>query len=143
MGTGRGCGVGSGSKAPFTLAISSPFTIGLSNNPPAGVTVISFSITITGAVLQPGNVALISTPQTIELTQLQTDNYVIGTTTVASGNYTSLDVTFANPDMTIYNGAGSVANCTVGTICEFQPTLAVSSVTLSPSLALSANTPAN
>jgi hypothetical protein len=142
MGTGRGCGVASGSNAPFTLAISSPFTIGLSDNPPAGVTVISFSITITGAVLQPGNVALISTPQTIELTQLQTDNYVIGTSTVASGNYTSLDVTFANPDMTIYNGAGSVANCTVGTICEIQPTLAVSSVTLSPSLALSANTPA-
>ncbi len=142
MGTGRGCGVTSGSTAPFTLAISSPFTLGLSDNAPAGVTVISFRISITGAVLQPGNVSLISTPQTIELTQLQTDNYIIGTTTVAAGNYTSLDITFANPDMTIYNGAGSAANCTVGTICEIQPTLAVSSVTLSPSLTLSANTPA-
>ena len=142
MGTGRGCGVTSGSNAPFTLAISSPFTLGLSDNAPAGVTVISFRVTITGAVLQPGNVSLISTPQTIELTQLQTDNYIVGTNTVAAGNYTNLDITFANPDMTIYNGAGSAANCTAGTICEIQPTLAISSVTLSPSLTLSANTPA-
>jgi hypothetical protein len=139
---GSGGGIGSGSAAPFTLAISSPFTIGTVDNVPSGITVISFRIMITGAVLQPGNVSLISSPQTIELTQLQTDNYIIGTTNVPTANYTSLDITFANPDMTIYNGAGSVANCTVGTICEIQPALAVSSVTLSPTLTLTANTPA-
>ncbi|MGA8267064.1 MAG: hypothetical protein WB787_04830 [Candidatus Acidiferrales bacterium] len=139
---GSGGSLGSGSSAPFTLAISSPFTIGTVDNPPSGVTVISFRIMVTGAVLQPGNVSLITTPQTIELTQLQTDNFILGTTNVPTGNYTSLDLTLANPDMTIYNGAGSVANCAVGTICELQPTLTVSSVTLSPAVTISANAPA-
>ncbi|MFZ0035795.1 MAG: hypothetical protein WAK91_00115, partial [Candidatus Acidiferrales bacterium] len=139
---GSGGSLGSGSSAPFTLAISSPFTIGTVDNPPSGVTVISFRIMVTGAVLQPGNVSLITTPQTIELTQLQTDNFTLGTTNVPTGNYTSLDLTLANPDMTIYNGAGSVANCAVGTICELQPTLTVSSVTLSPAVTISANAPA-
>jgi hypothetical protein len=137
-----GGGASAGSSAPVTLAITSPFTLGTSNNLPSGVTVISFKITLTGAVLQPGNVSIISSPQTIELTQLQTDNYLIGTKTVATGSYTSLNLTFANPDMTIFNGAGSVASCTLNTICEFQPTLTVSSVSLSPSLTLMANTPA-
>jgi hypothetical protein len=137
-----GGGASAGSSAPVTLAITSPFTLGSSNNQPSGVTVISFKITLTGAVLQPGNVSLISGSQTIELTQLQTDNYLIGTKTVATGNYTSLNLTFANPDMTIFNGAGSVSSCTVNTICEFQPTLTVSSVSLSPSLTLTANSPA-
>ena len=139
---GNGGGIGAGSSAPFTLAITSPFTIGTVDNVPSGITVISFRIMITGAVLQPGNVSLISSPQTIELTQLQTDNAIIGTTNVPTGNYTSLDITFANPDMTIYNGAGSVESCAVGTICEVQPALDTSSVTLSPTVALTANTPA-
>ena len=137
----NGGGTTGGNTAPLTLALTAPFTLGTSNNPPAGITVLSFEITITSAVLQPGNVSLIDSPQTIELTQLQTDSVLLTSKTVATGNYTSLVLTFANPDMTIYNGAGSVANCTVGTVCEFGPTLSVSSVTLSPALTLTANTP--
>lgn len=139
---GSGRGVGAGSTAPFTLAISAPFTLGTQNNQPTGVTVLSFRISLTGAVLQPGNVSLISSPQTIELTQLQTDNFLIGTTNIRTANYDSLELTFANPDMTIFSGPGSVANCTLNTICEIQPTLTVSSLTLSPALTLTANTPA-
>ncbi len=133
--------VGGGSSAPVTLTLSAPFTLGTQNNQPSGVTVISFQITLTGAVLQPGNVSLISSPQTIELTQLQTDNFLLETLNVPTGNYTSLDLTFSNPDMTIYNGPGSVANCTANTICEFQPVLTTSTVTLSPSLTLTAGAP--
>ena len=137
----EGSGVGAGTTAPFTLAITSPFTLGTTDDLPSNYTVLSFRITVTSAVLQPGNVSLISSPETIELTQLQTDNFDIATKDVATGNYTSLDVTFANPDMTIYNGAQSISNCAIGAICEMQPVLDTASFSLAPALTLTANTP--
>jgi hypothetical protein len=139
---GGGGSIGGGSSAPVTLTMNAPFTLGTVNNQPTGVTVISFRITLTGAVLEPGNVSLLSSPQTIELTQLQTDNYVIGTATAGTGNYTGLNLTFSNPDMTIFNGPGSVADCVQNTICEIAPVLTTSTVSLSPSFTLTDNTPA-
>ncbi|MFZ0736491.1 MAG: hypothetical protein WA002_08640 [Candidatus Acidiferrales bacterium] len=137
-----GGSIGSGSTAPLTTAITAPFTLGITNNPPAGVTVLSFQITITGAVLQPGNVSLINSPVTVELTQLQTDNDLLASLTVAAGSYTSLTLTFANPDMTIFNGSvPGLTNCAVGGFCEFAPVLSVTSITLTPTLTLTSDTP--
>lgn len=128
---GSGIGISEGSSAPFTLAITGPFTLGTAYQPPQGVTVLSFSLTITGAVLQPGNVSLIKAPVTVELTQLQTDSNLIASLDVPTGNYETLVLTFANPDMTIFNGA----------VNEVHPTLNASSLTFYPGLALTANTP--
>src|SRR5580698_4093350 len=115
-GSGRGSGGGhissGGSTAPLTILVT--------DQPASAVDVLSFEITITGATLQPGNVALISSPQTFEITQLQTNSALLTTLNVAAGNYTSLDLTFANPSMTILNTGTALATnpiCATNTFC--------------------------
>lgn len=101
---------------------NSPVILTFHDTPPSGVTVTSFEVTITGAVLQPGNVSLLATPQTIELTQLQTNSVFLSTTKVAAATYTSLQITYANPKFTFLNDSGvpiSVGgqNCNAGASC--------------------------
>lgn len=81
-----------------------------SNAPVSGVTVTSFEATVTGASLTPATgtpVALLSTSQKIEFTQLQTNSVYLSTTQVAAGNYTSLTLTYSTPQYTIFNGTGA------------------------------------
>ena len=85
---------------------TSPVILSFHDTPPSGVTITSFEVTITGAVLQPGNVSLLATPQTIELTQLQTNSVVLSTTKVPPATYTSLQITYANPQFTFLNDSG-------------------------------------
>jgi Domain of unknown function (DUF4382) len=131
-GSGRGSGGGhissGGSTAPLTILVT--------DQPASAVDVLSFEITITGATLQPGNVALISSPQTFEITQLQTNSALLTTLNVAAGNYTSLDLTFANPSMTILNTGTALATnpiCATNTFCTFAPTLNAASLSLATS----------
>lgn len=131
-GSGGGAGTG-GATAPVTLAIT--------DTPPTGITVLAFSITISSATLQPGNVALIGDPVTVNVAQLQTDFNVLGTANVATGNYTGVDFTFANPSLTIYNQEGALTNCAVGAICQIQPVLPTTSQTLSLPLSVAAGAP--
>jgi len=143
---GTGVSSGGGTTAPFSLI--------LTDAPPLGGDVLSFQIQITGAVLQPGNVSLINTPQTVELTQLQaeygflTPNPNLNPTSfnVPVGTYTSLTVTFANPSMTILNETGGTVatNCLNGSICQLTPALVPSTVifTGTPLFTLIGNTPA-
>lgn len=118
---------------------------------PAGVTVTSFEVTITGAVLEPGNVSLISTPQTVELTQLQTNSVLFPTAQVAAGSYTSLTITYSNPQFTIVNNSGVAvtipsgqcpanASCPVTnpTVTQLTQTLSSNSVPPFPSLSVTA-----
>ncbi len=92
--------------------------------PPANVTVLSFQVTITGAVLNPGNVSLVSAPITIEITRLQTENAFLSTLNVPAGTYNSITITFANPVLTFKNDtAGMIANCpntTPNNVCEIK-----------------------
>jgi hypothetical protein len=99
------------------------------DTPPSGIAVTSFEATVTGAVLQPGNVSLLSAPgQTIELTQLQTNSAFLSTTQkVAAGTYQSLTITFANPQYTILNDTGAPLTifgktCSTGQSCVITPT---------------------
>ncbi|MHB8754719.1 MAG: hypothetical protein ACYC92_07155 [Candidatus Acidiferrales bacterium] len=101
---------------------TSPVILSFHDTPPSGVTVTSFEVTITGAVLQPGNVSLLATPQTIELTQLQTNSVVLSTTQVAPATYTSLQITYANPQFTFLNDSGvpvtvGAQTCNAGASC--------------------------
>jgi len=91
---------------------TSPVILTFHDTPPSGVTVTSFEVTVTGAVLQPGNVSLLAAPQTIELTQLQTNSVVLSTTKVPPATYTSLQITYANPQFTFLNDSG--VSLTVG-----------------------------
>jgi hypothetical protein len=96
----------------------------MTDTPPAGVTILSFEVTVTGAALNPGSKDLLNgkTPR-IEVKQLETESAFLNTANVAPGTYTSLNLTFANPELTFKNDTGAVlAGCAVGAVCEIKPT---------------------
>ncbi|HKV27151.1 MAG TPA: DUF4382 domain-containing protein [Candidatus Acidoferrales bacterium] len=107
------------------------------DTPPAGIAVTSFQVTVTGAMLQPGNVSLLSAPQTIELTQLQANSTFLSTTQVPTGSYTSLVITYASPKYTSLNDSGVQLTvmgqaCAAGASCVVTPAITgASTVTLS------------
>src|SRR5271156_1740624 len=106
---GSGGGAGSGNTVPFTLAVT--------DQPPSGVTILSFTITVTGAVLQPNNISVLNAPVTLEVTQLQTDTDLLASMNIVPGTYTDLILTFSNPTVTFLNQAVPIGTCAVGSIC--------------------------
>ena len=134
-----------------------PASLTIHDNPPAGVIVLSFEITVTGASLQPSDtskpaVAMVREPEEIELEHLQAESALLANLSVPAGTYNSLSVSFANPHMTILNQSGaplSLPNgqsCGIGQACEFAPKLNQSMVTVQAPMApfpitLSANSP--
>jgi hypothetical protein len=118
--------------------ITAPFSMTLTDTPPAGVTVLFFQLNVTGAVLQPGNVSLInaSNPIPVELTQLQTQATFLSSVKVPTGAYTSLGVTFANPVLTILNQTGAPigTTCVNGAVCQLTPSISPMMVTFSAPL---------
>src|SRR6266704_2066577 len=134
-----------------------PASLTIHDNPPTGVTVLSFEITVTGASLQPSDmskpaVAMVREPEEIELEHLQAESALLANLSVPAGTYNSLSVSFANPEMTILNQSGaplSLPNgqsCGIGQACEFAPKLNSSMVTVQAPMApfpisLSANSP--
>lgn len=136
-------GGSSGSTQP-SQAGTVPLTLSMADTPP-GVAVVSFEITLTSAVLQPGNVSLVSSPIDIEVKRLETETAFLNTTNVPVGNYSSITITFANPELTILNtSAVTIAGCAPGSACELKPSLAQASVTVSTTpfpLSIMANSP--
>jgi len=136
-----GCG-GSISSTPTPLGTNmAQVSLTIHDNPPMGVTVLSFEIEVTGATLQPSGssssqpVSMLSEPQDIEIEHLQTESALLASRSVPTGTYSGLMVTFASPRMTIQNQTG--ATLTLGTqtcsdqqVCEFDPKLNQSSVTV-------------
>ena len=122
------CGGGSSPappNTPFTLppAGSTLFNLTIRDTPPVGVTILSFEVTVTEAVLHQGttNVSVLSTPVKVEITQLETESAFLSTKGVTPGQYDSITVTFASPEMTIKNGSGgAIAGCAVGAICKLE-----------------------
>jgi len=124
------------------------------DNPPMGLTVLAFDIDVTGAELQPSDsskrpVSMLSEPEDIELEHLQTQSALLASKSVPTGTYSSLMVSFANPRMTIQNQTNSTLmlggqSCLTQQICEFNPKLNQSSVTLQGSpfpITLTMNSP--
>src|ERR1700730_2898669 len=77
-----GCGGGySMNSSPSTPGRSqtSAVTLMIADAPPAGVTVLSFEVTVNGAVLYPGNVQLVTAPQKIEVKELETESAFLAT----------------------------------------------------------------
>lgn len=118
-------------------AKTAPMFLTFHDTPAAGITLTSFEVTVTGAVLQPGNVSLLASPQTIELTQLQTNSAFLSTTNVPLATYTSLTITYASPQFTFLNDSG-VSVTVGGQPCAAGASCVVASPTASPlTLALS------
>jgi hypothetical protein len=100
------------------------------------LTVLSFQVQITAAVLQPGNVSILPKPVTVDLAQLVSDTAFLSSTVVGSGTFTSMTMTFANPQVTIVNDSGASLvtpsqTCASGAVCTFIPRVNQASVTIS------------
>jgi hypothetical protein len=145
------CGGGSGgsSLAPGSSVsgqtATAPVSLVVRDAPPAGVTIFTFQVTVTGAVLQPGNVSLVSSPIKVEIKRLEIESAFLNTVNVPAGTYSSVTVTFANPEITFLNNTGAtIAGCANGSVCEFRPTMSSLSATSSGPpfpLTISPNTP--
>jgi hypothetical protein len=143
-----GCGRAPGNTVIGSTPSTAPVSFTVTDAPPNGVTILSFQLAITGAVLQPGNVSLVSAsnPVQVDLTQLQTGSALLGTLNVPTGDYTSLSLTFANPKLTIQNNTGlAIGTCANGAVCPLTPAINPLSVTFSSApfpITLTQNTPA-
>ena len=121
-----------------------PVSLTMTDDPPAGVSVLFFQVSLTAASIQPASdssaspVSLLpnGTPIQIDVTQLQALSAFLSTANVPAGSYSSLNLTFANPQLVIFNTSDqSIAStCAVGSVCQLTPT-----VDNSATLALSAN----
>ncbi|MGO8719571.1 MAG: DUF5666 domain-containing protein [Acidobacteriaceae bacterium] len=105
-----------------------PVSLSMTDNPPAGVSVLFFQVSLTDASLTPMSgsaVSLISTPIQIDVTRLQTLSAFLSTANVSPGTYNSLSLTFANPQLVIFNASDqSIAStCAVGSVCQLTPTV--------------------
>ncbi|HEV2103768.1 MAG TPA: DUF5666 domain-containing protein [Candidatus Acidoferrum sp.] len=124
-----GCG---GYSKPTTTPGTQSATMSLSvtDAPPAGVTVFSFEVTLTGATLNgtgiyATNIDLLAGkgPQRIEVKHLETENAFLNLSNVTPGNYTTLKLTFSNPELTFRNdSAAAIAGCAPAAVCEIKPT---------------------
>jgi uncharacterized protein DUF5666 len=128
--------------APAVAAIS----VTMTDTPPAGVTLLSFEVNVTGAVLNPGNVDLLGGKGStqIEVKQLETESAFLSTAAVPPGTFTSLSLTFANPELTLKNDMGAaLAGCPVGAVCEIKPTGTLTSTVNfpAPGIVIMANSP--
>jgi len=100
-------------------------SVTMTDTPSAGVTLLSFEVSLTGAMLNPGSVDLLGGkgPTQIEVKQLETESALLSTATVPAGTFTSLTLTFANPELTFKNDTGAaLAGCAAGAVCEIKPT---------------------
>ncbi len=118
-----GCS-GSSSMTPPPGAQAAQMSLSITDAPPADVSVLSFEVSVTGAVLSPGNVDLLAgkSPVRIEVEKLETEAAFLSTLSIPAGNYTSLMLTFANPELTFMNNTGAaLAGCANGAVCEIKP----------------------
>ncbi len=150
LGFAAGCGrfPGATNSGGGSTPTPTQFSLTVRDTPPANVSVLAFEIQITGAVLQPGNISLLSSGNAVplELTQLQTQATLLNSLSVPTGNYTSLTITFANPKLTVLNSANvAVAGCAAGAICQLTPAISPLTTTFSTGpnfpLTLSQNVP--
>lgn len=122
--TGCGGSMSAPVMGPGPSPQSALVSVSLTDAPPAGVTVLTFEVTVTGATLNPGNADLLAGkgPVRIEVKRLETENAFLSTANIPSGNYTSLNLTFSNPELTFRNDTGTtLAGCAAGSVCEIKP----------------------
>ena len=125
-----GCGSTSSNSTPASSATSVPVSLTMTDEPPAGVSVLFFQISLTGAALTPASgppVSLLTNnaPVQIDVTELQALSAFLTTANVPAGSYDSLNLSFADPELVIYNASDqAIANtCAAGSVCQLAPTI--------------------
>ena len=125
-----GCSQSAVSPQSANSNSTSQVTISITDEPPSGVTVLFFQINLTAAYLTPappatGTVSLLSnnTPIQIDVTDLQAIAAFLSTASVTAGTYNSLTLTFANPQLVIFNASNAsiASTCAVGSVCQLTP----------------------
>src|SRR5690349_7843246 len=149
--TSAGCGANYGMNPAPTVpssnaagAVSVPIT--MTDTPPAGVTILSFEVSVASATLNPGNVDLLGGKGAvrIEIRKLETESAFLNTATLPAGTYTSLNLAFSNPELTFQNNTATpLAGCALGAVCEIKPAGTLTSVVsfAPPGIAVSNNSP--
>ncbi|MGB8030281.1 MAG: hypothetical protein WCF30_11520 [Terracidiphilus sp.] len=128
-----GCGSNSTVSCDCPAAPQPTVSMTMTDDPPAGVSVLFFQVSLTAATLTPTTGSPVSildgnlvnpTPIQIDVTQLQALSQFLGTAYASAGTYTALNLTFANPQLVIYNqsDASLGSPCAVGAICTLTPT---------------------
>ncbi|MGB6429462.1 MAG: hypothetical protein WBF06_02670 [Candidatus Acidiferrales bacterium] len=122
-----------------------PVALLMTDSPPAGVTPMSFEVTLASAKLEPGDVSLLTGPATAEITRLQTETISLSTTYVNPASYTSLVLTYLNPTLTFENNTGATITaggiaCTAGSVCTVSPAATNQTTTLAFPSAFAAST---
>jgi hypothetical protein len=124
-----------GSNQTQTPASTVPVSLTITDDPPAGVSVLFFQVSLTAASLQPASqqstagspVSLLPSgnPIEIDVTQLQALSAFLSTVNVPAGSYSSLSLTFASPQLVIFNNSDqSIAGtCAVGSVCQLTPVI--------------------
>lgn len=137
-----GCGSGANSAGIANGGASGqavPASFSISDTPPQGVSILRFQIQVMAAALQPSSnsqqpVSMLPAPATVELIHLQSESALLANFSVPAGTYSSLMVTFANPQMTILNQSNTEytvggVTCQPTQVCTLTPTLNQSMVT--------------
>src|SRR6266699_904139 len=93
---------------------SAALSVTVTDTPPAGVSVLSFEVSVTGATLNPGSVDLLAGrgPVRIEVENVETESGFLNTARVAPG---------------------TLAGCAAGAVCEIKPTGTLTSTVNFPS----------
>ncbi|PYU34201.1 MAG: hypothetical protein DMG28_06370 [Acidobacteria bacterium] len=103
----------------------------ITDSPPANATVLAFDLSVTGVVLNPGNVSLLSAQTKVDIKRLEAENAALSSVAVPTGIYNSITISLANPVLTFKNDTGgTLANCPAGQVCQLRPSIATN-VTLS------------
>ena len=101
------------------------------STPSQSNTIMSFSITVARATLEPGDVPLMSAMVPIELNRLQVEVGLLSSVQIPAGNYSSLTITFASPSLTVLNSTALASgSCAAGSICVIPTTLSTSTISL-------------
>ena len=87
----------------------------MTDDPPSGVSVLFFQVSLTSATLTPAAgsgstslVSLVENPIQIDVTQLQALSAFLANENVPAGTYSSLSLTFANPQLVILNSSDAL-----------------------------------
>lgn len=133
-----GCGSNMTNSTATPSAGSVPVSLTMTDDPPDGVSVLFFQVSLTDATLTPATgspVSLLSnnTPIQIDVTQLQALSAFLSTANVTAGTYNSMSLTFANPQLVIFNQSDTSlgSTCAVGAVCQLTPAFDNNSSTIS------------
>ena len=120
------------SSQPPSVASSTPEGILLiRSTPTSDLTVLSFSVTVSQVMLEPGNVSLLAKPVSIELHRLQVEPSLLAAIPLPTGTYSALTLSFSDAKLTTLNSSGETSGaCNTSAICNYSPSLTATSVTL-------------